>query len=480
MSERIKIKEIKTSENKATKSRSNKTKSTTEAVDRYNPSKKIYVRAAYGLYQKLRRYIGWGLILLFLLLPMISWDGAQAVLFDLGKQQYHLFNMTLFPQDLTLLAWVFIIAAFSLFFFTTYLGRVWCGYTCPQTVWTFIFIWFEEHIEGSANKRKRLDQMPWNFNKIWRKTAKQASWIFVSIFTGLAFAAYFVPVNELYIDFFTLNASAGITGSVLFFAVITYINAGWMRTIVCTHMCPYARFQSTMFDKNTYIVGYDETRGEVRGPRRRKADPKALGLGDCVDCDLCVQVCPAGIDIRDGLQFECINCGACVDACNETMDRMGYTRGLIDYTSENKLDGKETKVLRPKIIAYGVILLIMCSLFLANILTLSHIEMEVVRDRSTLYRENSEGLIENTYTLKILNKTISDQTYHLSIEGLEGAELVGESEITIESGEVFTHPIAVAFDAYDTNKRKVILIIKLTNTKNGEEVEQESPFFLGM
>jgi cytochrome c oxidase accessory protein FixG len=322
--------------------------------------------------------------------------------------------------------------------------------------------------------------MPWNFNKIWRKAAKQFSWIFVSIFTGLAFAAYFVPVSELYIDFFTLNASTGTTGSVLFFAVITYINAGWMRTIVCTHMCPYARFQSTMFDKNTYIVGYDEARGEARGPRRRKADPKELGLGDCVDCDLCVQVCPAGIDIRDGLQYECINCGACVDACNETMDRMGYARGLIDYTSENKLEGKETKVLRPKIIGYGVILTIMCSLFVANILTLSNIEMEIVRDRSALYRENSEGLIENTYTLKILNKTISEQTYHISIEGLEGAQLVGGSDITIESGEVFTHPIAVAFDAYDTNKRKVTLTIKLTNTQNGEEVEQESPFFLGM
>ena len=467
MGERIKIKEIKSS--------------ATNSVDRYNPSNRIYVRAAYGLFQKIRRYVGWGLILSFLLLPLIQWNGHQAILFDLAKQQYHIFNMTLFPQDLTLLAWLFIIAAFSLFFFTTYLGRVWCGYTCPQTVWTFIFIWFEEHIEGAANKRKRLDQMPWSFNKIWRKTAKHLGWITVSIFTGLAFASYFVPVSTLYVDFFTLNTSFAVTGSVLFFAVITYANAGFMRSIVCTHMCPYARFQSTMFDKNTYIVGYDATRGEKRGPRRRKADPKELGLGDCVDCDLCVQVCPVGIDIREGLQYECINCGACVDACNETMDRMGYPRDLIAYTSENKLEGKETKVLRPKIIGYGIVLTIMCGLFVANILTKSSTEMDIVRDRTALYRENSEGLIENTYTLKILNKTVETQTYKVSFSGLEDAQLIGTDELVIKSGEIFTHPISIAVDAYGMKEKKVMIKIKLTSlTGDADEVEQESPFFLGL
>ena len=466
MGERIKVKEIKTS--------------ATNSVDRYNPSNRIYVRAAYGLYQKIRRYVGWGLILLFLLMPLLQWNGHQAVLFDIAKQQYHIFNMTLFPQDLTLLAWLFIIAAFSLFFFTTYLGRVWCGYTCPQTVWTFIFIWFEEHIEGSANKRKRLDQMPWSFNKIWRKTAKHVAWISASIFTGLAFASYFVPVSSLYVDFFTFNASGATVGSILFFAVITYVNAGFMRSIVCTHMCPYARFQSTMFDKNTYIVGYDAARGETRGPRRRKADPKELGLGDCVDCDLCVQVCPVGIDIREGLQYECINCGACVDACNETMDRMGYQRDLIAYTSENKLEGKKTTVLRPKIIGYGVVLVIMCGLFVANIVNKTSVEMDIVRDRTALYRENSEGLIENTYTLKILNKTVQTQTYKVSFSGLSDAKLIGKDEIIIKSGEIFTHPIAIAVDAYDIKEKKVMITIKLTReTGEVEEVEQETPFFLG-
>ncbi|MCK5818943.1 MAG: cytochrome c oxidase accessory protein CcoG [Psychromonas sp.] len=466
MVDRIKIKEIGSSK--------------TNAVDRYNPTRRLYVRAVYGVYQKIRRYIGWGLILIFLLLPLLQWNGNQAILFDINKQQYHIFNMILFPQDLTLLAWVFIIAAFALFFFTTYLGRVWCGYACPQTVWTFIFIWFEERIEGTANKRKRLDQLPWNFNKIWRKTLKHVTWILFSLFTGIAFASYFVPVIILYRDFFTLNSSFATTASILFFASITYINAGFMRSIVCTHMCPYSRFQSAMFDKNTYIVGYDANRGEKRGARRRKDEPKALGLGDCIDCDLCVQVCPVAIDIRDGLQYECINCGACVDACNETMDRMKYTRDLISYTSEHKLEGNKTKVLRPKIIGYGLVLLLMCGVFLFNILNVSRTDMDVLRDRMVLYRFNSQGLIENTYTLKILNKTVSTQTYKISFLGLDHAKLIGPDKITIQSGEIFTQPIAIAVDPYGIKKSKVMITLKLINTKgNIKEIEEQIPFFLG-
>lgn len=467
MTERIKIKEIDSSN--------------TGSVEQYTPSKRIYVRAIYGFYQQLRRYTGWGLIVLFVALPLMRWNGQQAILFDIADQQYHIFNMTLFPQDLTLLAWVFIIAAFALFFVTTYLGRVWCGYTCPQTVWTFIFIWFEERFEGSANKRKRLDQMPWSFNKIWRKTAKHTGWITVSLLTGLAFSSYFVPVSELYSDFFTFSAGFATTTSVLFFAVATYVNAGWMRSIVCLHMCPYARFQSAMFDKDTFIVGYDAKRGETRGPRRRKDSPEALGLGDCVDCDLCVQVCPTGIDIRDGLQYECINCGACVDACDHTMDKMGYPRGLISYTTEQKLAGKKTHVLRPKIIGYGALLLLMVAVFFINIANLSSAEMEILRDRNVLYRENNEGLIENTYTLKILNKTIETQIYDLSFSGLENAQLIGPQQIVIKSGEVLTQPISIAVDPYEIKENRINIIITLTGASGEiEKIEQQTTFFLGL
>ena len=467
MKQRIKIKEIPPTHK--------------DSADRFNPSKRIYMRAAYGFFQKLRRYTGWGLILLFVTLPMIRSNDQQAVLFDFSNQQFHLFNMTLFPQDLTLLAWLFIIAAFALFFFTTYLGRIWCGYTCPQTIWTFIFIWFEERFEGPANKRRRLDQMPWDFNKIWRKTAKHVSWLTVSLFTALAFCSYFVPVEQLYTDLFTFNSSPLTLLSIFIFSISTYANAGWMRSIFCTHMCPYSRFQSAMFDKHTYSVAYDRKRGEKRGPRRRKEKPKELGLGDCVDCDLCVQVCPTGIDIRDGLQYECINCGACIDACNETMDKMGYARGLISYTSEEKLQGKETNFLRPKIIGYGCMLLLMITMFIINIFNLSSTEMEIVRDRTALYRENSEGLIENTYTLKILNKAATIQTYDLSFSGLEDAQLIGPKQIVIKPGEVLTQPIAIAVDPYDIKEKKRIITIILTSTdENIEQIKQDSPFFLAL
>jgi len=466
MTQQIKIKEIKSTHK--------------NSADRFNPSNRIYVRATQGIFQKLRKFTGWGLILLFVALPLLRWNSHQAVLFDVDKQQFHLFNMTLFPQDLTLLAWIFIIAAFALFFFTTYLGRVWCGYTCPQTVWTFIFIWFEERFEGSANKRKRLDQMPWDVNKVWRKTAKHSSWLIVSLFTALAFCSYFVPVEKLYVDFFTGQSSTLVLIMIFIFAGSTYANAGWMRSIFCIHMCPYSRFQSAMFDKNTYSVAYDATRGESRGPRSRKIDRAETDLGDCVDCDLCVQVCPSGIDIRDGLQYECINCGACVDACNTTMDKMGYPRGLISYTSEQKLEGKETNVLRPKIVGYGLMLVLMIGLFIANVATLAKAEMEIVRDRSALYRENSEGLIENTYTLKVLNKTVETQQYRISFTGLKEAQLIGPSTITLTTGEVFTQPISIAVDPYDISAKKITITIQLTNLEDGEMIEQDTSFFLNL
>ncbi len=262
--------------------------------DRFNPSNRIYVRESKGTYQKLRRYGGWFLLLLFGLVPWISYGDRQAILLDIGNQQFNFFGTTLYPQDLTLLALLFMIAAFGLFFITTFLGRVWCGYLCPQTVWTFMYIWFEEKLEGNANKRRKQDNSPMTAELVARKTLKHIAWLAIALVTGFTFVGYFVPIRALVIDFFTLSAAFWPVFWVLFFALCTYGNAGWMRSIMCIHMCPYARFQSAMFDKDTFIVGYDVARGEQRGPRSRKADPKALGLGDCIDCDLCVQVCPIG------------------------------------------------------------------------------------------------------------------------------------------------------------------------------------------
>ena len=448
-------------------------------ADRFNPRNRIYVRAVDGLWTSLRRKMGWIAMLFFLLLPWLPWGNRQAVWFDLAEQKFHVFSLTIWPQDLTLLAALFMIAAFGLFFVTTYLGRVWCGFTCPQTVWTFIFIWFEEKFEGARNKRIKLDQMPWSIDKLWRKTAKHTAWLLVSLLTATTFVSYFVQSRELYIDFFTLNASGGIYFWVVFFTVATYGNAGWMREIMCIHMCPYARFQAAMFDKNTYIVGYDSQRGETRGPRTRKQNPKEMGLGDCIDCDLCVQVCPTGIDIRNGLQYECINCGACIDACDNTMERMGYDKGLISYTTENKLEGVQEKVLRPKLVGYGVVLTVMILVFVYASATIAPVRMDVIRDRNALYRENNQGDIENTFTIKILNKTEQSQKYALSVEGLPNAKWIGPQHVSIDSGEVLTLPISIAVDPIELKRSITKIDIKINAQIDGNpiEIKQETRFF---
>ncbi len=425
-------------------------KDVTEAVRSHRPTDEghIYVRAQKGKWQQLRKVMGWFFMLLFAVGPWLSWNGRQAILIDVEQQRFQIFSTTIWPQDLTLLALLLMVAAFGLFFITTFLGRVWCGYLCPQTVWTFVFIWFEEKLEGSANKRRQLDKSPWNFNKIWRKSTKHLAWLAVSLLTGFTFVAYFAPARELAVELLTFSTSFWLGFWVLFFAFCTYGNAGWMRTIMCTHICPYSRFQSAMFDKDTYTVSYDTERGERRGPRPRKADPAKLGLGDCIDCDLCVQVCPAGIDIRDGLQYECINCGACVDACDQTMDRMGYEKGLISYTTEHKLRHRETHVARPKLIGYGIVMVLMLAAFgymAANIMPMG---IEIIRDRNQLYRETSEGLVENTYTLKIMNKTLETETYRLRVEGMDDVDWIGPTEVEVRGGEVLSLPISLAADPY--------------------------------
>ncbi|MGO4999971.1 cytochrome c oxidase accessory protein CcoG [Oceanisphaera sp. W20_SRM_FM3] len=441
-------------------------KDVTPAVRSHRPTDDghIYVRAQTGQWQKLRKYLGWVLMLVFAAGPWMTWNGRQALLFDVEQQRFQIFAATIWPQDLTLLALLLMISAVALFFVTTFLGRVWCGYVCPQTIWTFIFIWFEEKLEGTANKRRALDKAPWGVNKIWRKTAKHIAWLAVSLLTGFTFIAYFIPAKELLLEVLTFTTSFWVGFWVWFFAFCTYGNAGWMRTIMCTHICPYSRFQSAMFDKDTFTVSYDAARGEARGPRPRKADPKELGLGDCIDCDLCVQVCPAGIDIRDGLQYECINCGACVDACDQTMDRMGYEPGLISYTTEHKLQHGVTHVARPKLIGYGVVITVMTGVFLYMAANIMPMGIEIIRDRNQLYRETGEGLIENTYTMKIMNKTLSPQVYHLEVEGLKDVDWIGPKEVKVNGGEILSLPISLATDPYLLSSPVSDITFVLTNT----------------
>ena len=431
------------------------------------PDNHIYVRNMSGVFQRLRKYVGWFFMVLFLALPLFQWNGHQAILLNIVEQRIHIFALTIFPQDLMLLALLLIVGAFALFFVTAYLGRVWCGFMCPQTIWTFIFIWFEEKIEGSANKRLRLNQGPITADKVKKKVLKHTAWLSFSVFTGLAFMAYFVPIFDLYTEFFTLQASSTVYFWVLFFAFCTYGNAGWMRSIMCTHMCPYARFQSAMFDTDTLIVGYDFNRGESRGPRSRKTDHKAKGLGDCIDCNLCVQVCPAGIDIRDGLQYECINCGACIDACDQTMERMNYPKGLIRYTSENDLNNKPHQKSRFKLVGYGIVMTLMTVMFATSVMSISPVQMDIIRDRNALYRENSDGNIENTYTLKIINKTSFTQKYSLSVIDVPDHEWFGPREIEVLSGELFVQPVSLAIDPYDL--KQPVIKINFVITEQGNE-----------
>lgn len=446
----------------------------------YNLRNRIYVRAVKGLHQTLRRRMGFVFMGLFALIPWLQYNGKQAILFDIGNQQFNIFGLTLWPQDLTLFATILIISAYALFFVTAFYGRVWCGYMCPQTVWTFIFIWFDEKIEGSANKRKKLDAMPLCWEKIWKKGLKHTAWAIVALLTSLTFMGYFVPMQDLVVDFFTFDSTFSITAWTLFFAAMTYINAGWMREIMCLHMCPYARFQSSMFDKDTFTVTYDFERGEKRGPRPRRKDPKELGLGDCIDCNLCVQVCPTGIDIRNGLQYECINCGACIDACDETMEKMNYPKGLISYTTEHSLEGKPTKIIRGKLFGYMAVMIIMTLAFIWQVMSRVPLEVNIERDRNALYRVNTEGMIENTFTLQVLNKSQMDHRYRVGIVGLDNFQIIGETEVAVKAGEASRFPISVIVDPYELDKPVTDIRITIHSLDDEDlEVFEETRFFKG-
>lgn len=419
-----------------------------KGANQYPPSDRIYVRDVKGRVETTRRLLGFALMAVFLILPWLTYQGEQAILLNILDQRFRIFGLTLWPQDLTILAWIFMVSAFALFLVTTLWGRVWCGFTCPQTTWTFIFMWFERKIEGTRHQRMKLDQRPMDADKFVRKSLKHIAWLIVALLTAMTFVGYFTDIRQLFAEFFVLQASAWATGLVLFFMFATYGNAGWMREIMCTHICPYARFQSAMFDKDTFIVAYDEKRGEPRGPRGRKQDPKDLGLGDCIDCNLCVQVCPTGIDIRNGLQYECINCGACVDACDNVMEKMRYPKKLISFTTERRLEGGKTKVWRLKSLGYGGALLALTALLVLDILFRVPLELDVVRDRNTLYRENQQGFVENVYQLRIINKSQQTDVFTISASGIEDLDYMGPEQVTIEGGEVHTVPVTVAIDPY--------------------------------
>ncbi|MEC4725011.1 cytochrome c oxidase accessory protein CcoG [Shewanella sp. D64] len=435
----------------------------------------IHIREQKGIFQRIRTSTNSLLVCLFFMLPFISYQDHQAILFDLSQQQFIFFSTTLWPQDFTVLAWVFITAAFLLFFITVFWGRIWCGYLCPQTAWTFMYVWIETRIEGNQNKRIALDKAPWSSSKLIKRLIKHTTWGITALLTGCAFIAYFVPARELYIDILSFQASFWVAVWVWFFAICTYLNAGWMREQMCLHCCPYSKFQSVMFDANTKTVTYDANRGESRGPRKRKQHTE---LGDCVDCHLCVDVCPTGIDIRNGLQYECINCGACVDACNQTMDKFGYPKNLISYVSEYALKGQNKPVYRSlKFIGYGVSVLVMLVVIGIDMANKSDIQLNVLRDRQHLYRETSDNLIENSYTLKIRNKTQQIRHYLLSVDN-SAFQLENNPQLVINPGEQLTHPVTlIARSGALTTNRTAINILITEVDKPDNSVFQQTNFF---
>jgi len=418
-------------------------------VSLYQKQKKIYPRSVGGWFAGWRWALVWATQLLYYGLPWLTWNDRQAVLFDLAARRFYVFGLVLYPQDFIYLTGLLVISAYSLFLFTAVAGRLWCGYACPQTVYTEIFMWVERHIEGDRLARMRLDAAPWSAEKIWRKAAKHGAWITLSLWTGFTLVGYFTPIKALWGEAFTLDFGPWEWFWVLFYGLATYGNAGWMREQVCKYLCPYARFQGAMFDRDTLIIGYDAGRGDPRGSRSRKADPRAAGLGDCIDCGLCVQVCPTGIDIRDGQQYECIGCAACVDVCDQVMDKMNYPRGLVRYATQNSLaqgwSRAQTwrRVLRPRVLVYtGVLVLIVGALGLSLALR-APFKVDVVRDRGALSRLAEGGQMENSYRLQVMNATESSQRYRVEVQGLAGARVVGRDEIEVGPAQARWMPLAV-------------------------------------
>ncbi len=411
-----------------------------KTVSFFEAHKKIYPRSISGTFMNWR----WAMVLLtqllFYGLPWLEWGQRQIVLFDLGARRFYLFGLVLYPQDFIYLTGLLIISALSLFLFTAVAGRLWCGFTCPQTVYTEIFMWIEHKVEGDRSARIRLDQGGWTVEKIWKKFLKQFLWVAIALWTGFTFVGYFVPIRSLGGELLDLQGSWQIFW-VLFYGFATYGNAGYMREQVCKYMCPYARFQSAMFDKDTLIVSYDAQRGEQRGPRKKDVDYKAQGLGDCIDCKLCVQVCPVGIDIRNGLQYECIGCGLCIDACNNVMANLHYPRGLIRLTTQNAVTkgwmGKQIlrRIARPRVLIYSCILLGLSIAMVVSLAIREPLKVDVIRDRASLARIVSGGKLENVYRLQVMNATEKAQTYGISVKGLNGIEMAEGQVVDVDAAQ---------------------------------------------
>ena len=448
----------------------------------YEKRKKIYVREIEGFFQKLRTYSLWALMLAYFCTAWFNWEGRQAVLFDLPARQFHVLGITFWPQDFMLLSWLLIIAAFGLFTITNIAGRIWCGYTCPQSVWSFIFMWIEERAEGTRNQRIKLDKEPMSASKFRKKALKHIGWIIVAFWTGVTFVGYFTPIRELVPDFFQGLANHWAYIWIGIFTVLTYLNAGWMREQVCIYMCPYARFQSVMYDPDTLAVSYDYNRGEPRGKRSKKKEEAAEQdkLGDCVDCSLCVQVCPTGIDIRDGMQYQCIGCALCIDACDSIMEKLGKPKGLVRYTTENELEGQKTHFFRPRLLGYAFLMTVMLVAFGYALLTRQAFRLDIERDRGALYQVTVNDTVTNSYTVKLMNMSQSEKEYTLNLEAADGIVMDAEKNHLLQVNQLKEVLVTLEYDptVSKLNSSKVNVEFVVTDTESGEEIVREETRFI--
>ena len=450
----------------------------------YEAHRKIYPREIQGRYALWRTVAVWVLLGCYYLLPWLTLHGRQAVLFDLPARKFWIFGLVLWPQDFIFLTWILVLLGLSLFFFTALAGRLWCAYACPQTVWTEAFLWMERLAEGSRSVRMKLDAAPWSLHKLARKGAKQLLWVSFALWTGFTFVGFFTPIVTLAHDVLNFDLGPWATFWICFYGFATYGNAGLLREQVCKYMCPYARFQSAMFDRDTLIITYDTARGEPRGSRRREAVRGSGGLGDCIDCTWCVQVCPTGIDIRQGLQYECIACAACIDACDQVMDRLDYPRGLIRYTTTNALAQQLTRgqiwrhVLRPRVLVYSTILGGICVAMIVSLGLRVPLKLDVIRDRGTFAREVENEQVENVYRLQVMNTGPADATYLLQASGLPGIAVASESRLSAPALSTQTYILRLRAPEHGTPPGANRILIALTSTADERvQVHEKSVFF---
>jgi len=448
----------------------------------YEVRQKIYPRAVTGVFALWRWAAVWATQLVFYGVPWLSWNDRQAVLFDLVHRKFYIFGLVFWPQDIVYLTVLLIISAYSLFLFTAVGGRLWCGYACPQTVYTEMFMWIERMIEGDRMKRIKLDKGSLSGRKFGLKAAKHGAWIALALWTGFTFVGYFTPITALAGKVMSWSMGPWETFWIFFYGFATYGNAGWMREQVCKYMCPYARFQSVMFDHDTLIITYDQARGEPRGSRSKSADYKAKGLGDCVDCGICVQVCPTGIDIRQGLQYECIGCAACIDGCNQVMGKMGYPEGLIRYSSEHALEQKLDfatmlrRVFRPRILVYTVVL---WAIIIAAALTLGNrvpVKVDVIRDRIAMAAPD-DPLVQNVYRLAIMNTSEQPRQFRISVAGLDGLELESETQpITIDGASQRVIPVRLRIAKQQTvpGANPIVFTVKTVGTDEAIVIDERA------